>query len=259
MYNAAQPLPAPAQEAEMLLFAARRLLTELCGFLSATAQGVQRLHLTLAHHGHAATELTLSLVTASRDPEHLLNVLRERLDATELPCPAVAIALRSELLLPVAARNATFLPDAERHAEAATRLVERLRARLGEGGVIGLRTVDDYRPERGWDGCDPGTPSAIAAAGDHRPLWLLTAPQRLEESHAAPCYEGRLALLAGPERIETGWWDGRHVERDYFVAASPAQALLWIYKERHAGGKWYLHGFFACYAVLAATLLAYWR
>ncbi len=259
VYNVSQPLPAPAQEAEMLLFAARRLLTELCGFLSATAQGVQRLQLTLCHHGHAATGLTLSLVAATRDPEHLLNVLRERLNATALPCPVIAIALRSELLLPVAARSATFLPDAERHAELAAQLVEKLRARLGEAAVIGLRTVDDYRPEQGWDGCEPGTPSSIVIAGDHRPLWLLTAPQCLEEHGAAPCYEGRLALLAGPERIETGWWDGRQVERDYFVAASPTQALLWLYKERHAGGKWYLHGFFACYAVLAAALVAYYR
>jgi protein ImuB len=252
VYAASQPLPAPAQEAEMLLFAARRLLVELCGFLSATAQGVQRLRLTLCHDGCEPTQLTLSLVAANRDAEHLLNVLRERLNATELPRPAVAIALRTELLLPVAARSASLLPDPSRQAEAAARLVERLRARLGEEGVVGLRTLNDYRPEHGWHACEPGTSSATAMATDSRPLWLLTAPRPLEENNAAPCYEGRLALLAGPERIETGWWDDRQVERDYFVASNAAQSLLWIYKERHAGGKWYLHGFFAVLWLLVA-------
>jgi protein ImuB len=258
VYAASQPLPAPAQEAEMLLFAARRLLVELCGFLSATAQGVQRLQLTLSHERRGPTQLTLSLVAASRDAEHLLNVLRERLDATALPCPAVAIALRTELLLPVAARSASMLPDPSREAEAAARLVERLRARLGEDGVVGLRTVNDYRPERGWHVCEPGTSSATAIATDSRPLWLLTTPRSLEEKNAVPCYEGRLALLAGPERIETGWWDDRHVERDYFVASNPAHSLLWIYKERHAGGKWYLHGYFAALWLVVAgcSLLA---
>ena len=28
----------------------------------------------------------------------------------------------------------------------------------------------------------------------------------------------RLELLAGPERIESGWWDGADVQRDYYVA-----------------------------------------
>lgn len=258
VYAASQPLPAPAQEAEMLLFAARRLLVELCGFLSATAQGVQRLQLTLSHERRGPTQLTLSLVAASRDAEHLLNVLRERLNATALPCPAVAIALRTELLLPVAARSASMLPDPSRQAEAAARLVERLRARLGEDGVVGLRTVNDYRPERGWHVCEPGTSSATAIATDSRPLWLLTTPRSLEENNAVPCYEGRLALLAGPERIETGWWDDRHVERDYFVASNPAHSLLWIYKELHAGGKWYLHGYFAAlwFVVAGCSLLA---
>ena len=255
LFSASQPLPAPAQEAEMLLFAARRLLAELCGFLSATAQGVQRLQFTLSHHGCKPTVLTLSLTTASRDADHLLNVLRERLDATALPCPALAIALRSELLLPVAYRSASLLPDATRHAEVAAQLVERLRARLGDAAVIGLKTVDDYRPEQGWHACEPGTQPHDAAAGRSRPLWLLSTPRRLEENAEMPCYEGRLALLAGPERIETGWWDDHQVERDYFVARTPAHALLWIYRNRHAGQGWYLHGFFSCYWLFA---MGYW-
>jgi protein ImuB len=54
-----------------------------------------------------------------------------------------------------------------------------------------------------------------------------------------------LSLLTGPERIESGWWDGHDIARDYFVACNPAEAMLWIYRERRAKGQWYLHGFFA--------------
>ena len=46
--------------------------------------------------------------------------------------------------------------------------------------------------------------------------------------------DGPLILLAGPERIESGWWDGHPVVRDYFVAGNAAQAVLWIYRERLA-------------------------
>jgi len=47
----------------------------------------------------------------------------------------------------------------------------------------------------------------------------------------------------GPERIQSGWWDGAYERRDYFIAQTPARALLWIY--RVAARGWYLHGWFA--------------
>jgi protein ImuB len=253
VFRAAQPLPAPAQEAEMLLFAARRLLLELCGFLTATANGAQRLAFTFSHHRHKATRLTLSLVTATRDPDHLTNVLRERLERTALCEPATAIALESELLLPLASRSLTLFPEAGRQEEAAAQLIERLRARLGDEAVLGLKRFADHRPECAWHTCPPadhinggdGATSASAALRAGRPLWLLGEPQPLDEVAEMPCYDGRLSLLAGPERIESGWWDGGDVMRDYFVASNSSEALLWIYRERNADARWFLHGFFA--------------
>ena len=244
-FKATQPLPAPAQEAEMLLFAARRLLIELCGHLSATASGAQRLTFSFTHHGREPTRVTISLVSATRDADHLTSVLRERLERTALPCPATDIALESELLLPLASRNLSLLPDAGQEEEAAAHLIERLRARLGDEAVFGLERYADHRPECAWRTCEPGSKDTSTASVAGRPLWLLAEPRALREDAAAPCYDGRLTLLAGPERIESGWWDGHDVTRDYFVACNPAEALLWIYRERDPGARWFLHGFFA--------------
>lgn len=260
VFTAEQPLPAPALEAEMLLFAARRLLLDLCGFLAAMANGVQKLTLAFSHHGRAPTTLQLSLVAATRDADHLTNVLREKLERYHLPCPATAIALTSELLLPLASRNLTLLPDAGREEEAAAQLIERLRARLGEEAVLGLRRFPDHRPERAFRTCEPGdagarrrrtegnlqrVPSATSLPPIGRPLWLLGKPRPLGVITEVPCYDGRLTLLAGPERIESGWWDGNEVARDYFVASNASEALLWIYREHSAHARWFLHGFFA--------------
>jgi protein ImuB len=61
-------------------------------------------------------------------------------------------------------------------------------------------------------------------------------------------------LLAGPHRVEGGWWHRdaadaatHHIERDYWVALSPHAGVLWIYQQRLAGDAvaWYLHGVFA--------------
>jgi protein ImuB len=53
-----------------------------------------------------------------------------------------------------------------------------------------------------------------------------------------------LILKEGPERIESGWWDGNGVARDYYVAHQPRGVKLWIFQERQSK-RWYLHGMFA--------------
>jgi protein ImuB len=59
-----------------------------------------------------------------------------------------------------------------------------------------------------------------------------------------PRYEGLLEIEEGPERIESGWWDGGDVQRDYYVARTPAGTRLWIFRERRAPAGWFLHGVF---------------
>jgi len=71
-----------------------------------------------------------------------------------------------------------------------------------------------------------------------RPLWLLREPEVLIDAPQT------LQLLEGPERIETGWWDGREVARDYYVVRDDSGAELWVYRERLPPHAWYLHGVF---------------
>jgi protein ImuB len=134
-------------------------------------------------------------------------------------------------------------------------LVERLRARLGSEAVHGLDLVAEHRPEAAQKHGDvlvPAPPADLRpgqrpAEGEGfpapRPVWLLAVPQPLAGGDP-PCYEGALAIEAGPERIESGWWDGGDVRRDYYVARNPAGVRLWIFRERRAGGGWFLHGVF---------------
>jgi protein ImuB len=75
-------------------------------------------------------------------------------------------------------------------------------------------------------------------------------PQPLREGQSRPWLDGHpLQLLGGPERIETGWWEGAPVARDYFIAQARGGELLWLYRLRPApeAGQpgWFLHGRFA--------------
>jgi protein ImuB len=73
----------------------------------------------------------------------------------------------------------------------------------------------------------------------------------LPERNSRPWLDGAaLQLLAGPERIESGWWDGALAARDYFIARANDGALVWIYRTRllcdhDEGSGWFLHGRFA--------------
>lgn len=246
IFNASLPLPAPVEQSEALLFGARRLLNDLCTWLAALGKGALSLMWRLSHEARADTEFSMMLAAASRDPEHLLNVLRERLARVEIPAPVSAIALHASELQPLAARNLSFLPDTSQEKINTARVIERLQARLGEEAVLNLATFSDHRPERAWRACKPGEGAAPKVPPHFRlrPLWLLASPHPLRQAGSVPCHDGPLALLAGPERIESGWWDAHDVRRDYYIACNPLHSLLWVYQEREAPHAWYLHGIF---------------
>jgi protein ImuB len=46
------------------------------------------------------------------------------------------------------------------------------------------------------------------------------------------------------ERIESGWWDGAVVGRDYHVAVDRRGARLWVYRDLQSPERWYVHGLF---------------
>jgi protein ImuB len=143
-------------------------------------------------------------------------------------------------------------------AGAAAQFVECLRARLGADAVHGIRLVPEHRPEAAWKAGDilpfpvplaqhvreaktgKGGMSPVLVP---RPLWLLAEP-RLLDGLDWPHYEGRLEIEDGPERIESGWWDGRDVRRDYYVARTASGVRLWVFCERKAKGRWFMHGVF---------------
>lgn len=247
-------LPACVHDVEALAFAVHRLVQELAAWLLARGLGVTALTLALAHEralvrhlDSPCTHARFALATPSRTPAHLTHVMRERLARLALPAPVAGLALATEAVAPLAGRNLGLLPGSEADAPEVP-LLDRLRARLGEDAVRLVLPRADHRPERAMraplpEACASAWPSA--PAGDApRPLWLLARPQPLRGLTAAQPW----VLREGPERIESGWWDGHDVRRDYFVAESPAGEVAWIYRDHRHGtddGEWFLHGVFA--------------
>jgi protein ImuB len=242
-------LPSSIEAVEQLAFGLRRLVGELKAYLLPRSLGVTRLTLELLHDDEPATAVTLGL-NASRDAEHLLRVLRERLSRVELPQAVIALRLVAAETAVLEAQNLPLFAGERNAKKDRAELIERLRARLGERAVTGIEAVPDHRPERAMRDCEPGNKTARAAAtpacavNRDRPLWLLPRPQRLHSRASLPWFDGEVSLIAGPERIASGWWDDEDSTRDYFVARAADGETLWIYRHPDAD-RWYLHGIFS--------------
>jgi protein ImuB len=199
----------------------------------------------------------MRLASPATDVHRLTALLGEHLSALELPEPVRACELAAAALMPHRPESESLWQPGERGGSSGREgcdLIERLRARLGTAAVQGLRRLPAHRPEKAWAVAEPPSAakhrgaqaecSADTAPGRRRPLWLFPAPQRLSVRNGLPRRRGPLRLVSEPERIETGWWDGAEIARDYYTAIDIHGVHLWIFRERAAPHDWFLHGVF---------------
>jgi protein ImuB len=242
-FEAAVEFAYDVANAEALLFSAKRLLTQLAGFLAARCGGIQRFRITLLHEGVAATVLEVGLAMPARELERFVILVRERFATVALPALVRQMRIEADEIYELAGNTLGLFPDAAATNSEGSRLIERLQARLGSEAVLGLASCAEHRPELAWKNTSPGAGS-VRAEAPLRPLWLLAQPQPLPEISERPHYRDQaLTMIAGPEIIETGWWNG-DIKRDYFIAQSPQSSLYWIYRDRRPPYPWFLHGIF---------------
>jgi protein ImuB len=262
-------LMAQVENSEALLFAAKRMLVELTGWLSARHCAVKTFELVAEHDDRGPklsqpTIFEIHLSEPTREIARLSDLLREKLNVLQLRAPAHTLQLHCTdvHVLPSATGHLFMLPQTAQ--QNLGRLVEKLQTRLGANQVQKIKLNPDYRPESAFalhnfeisstknvvakepDTAYMATPQAHSLP---RPLWLLAKPQPLEERNQRPFWQGALQLLAGPERIEGGWWDNHFIQRDYFIAEDIRNNLYWIYRERgnhkqNIEPGWFMQGLF---------------
>jgi protein ImuB len=219
-------------------------LIERCArFLRRRQAGIQALRLKLRHREGPATCVQLGLASITSERRRLTDVICQKLTRLELRAPVRGMELISGSLRGLSASSldvfAGFTGAGSR--DSAPQLVERLRARLGEDAVYGVCLIPEHRPEAAWRRVHELRLTAAAGIDGEsidqklpRPVWLLNEPSPLAKPE----------LLQGPERIESGWWDGKGVARDYYVARHSDGVRLWVFQERQSK-RWYVHGVFA--------------
>ena len=253
------------EHAPAILFGARRLLLQMCGWLAARRSGVTAFTLRWCHDVMRSKtagdggELTIRTAEATRNIEHLSRLLAENLAKVQLLASVGDLELIAVDVRALEEKSYALLPDPKQTGESLALVLERIAARLGPERVLRPVLREDHRLEWQvhWQPASQPAPRKSAEPLDlPQPTFVLPSPLRLAVRANRPLYQGMLHLLSGPHRVEGGWWDRvtdesgtstRVVVRDYWVALSEHAGVLWVFQTRLAQEDtcWFLHGVFA--------------
>ncbi len=260
-------LPGRVDTAPALMFGARRLLVQMCGWLAARHCGVTAFTLRWCHDAMRSRdagdggEIVVRTAQPTQNVEHLSRLLSENLAKVQLLAPAGDLVLSATEVVSIIEESRSLIPDDRATAQSLGLTLERIEARLGKGRVLRPVLTEDSRVEwmNRWQPLNAARPTTkVRQVPGPQPTWILRKPLKLDVKDEYPLYQGPLQMLLGPERVEGGWWhritdaDGQirslNVTRDYWVALSKHAGALWIFQQRlpkDVAASWYLHGLFA--------------
>lgn len=244
---------------DSLAFPIKRLLGELSAFLHYRQLAADHLAWKLSHRSHPPVSFSISLANPENDDNVFLSLTQLRLEKIDNIQEVDSISLAVKRFFPLESRDGNLFPfvtgQPDRHDSKAraNHLLNMIHARLGTGACFGLSLANDHRPEKAWKHIRIGQKEQWQPVNDEdenpRPLFLLEVPKALNMIDGHPSLGGKLELLAGPERIDFGWWDERTIStvtaRDYYVARRKTGSLLWVFKHLVDDPRWYLHGIFS--------------
>jgi len=213
-----------------------KLLALLESFLIMRDQYAHELQLELyLRDGYTSTVLVTS-AAGEYQSKAWLSLFVLKLESMKVASPVIRISLSA---VRVAAKQGEVsdLFDGKQGALSPLELLSVLQAKLGNESVKGIQVTEDPRPHLSSALCTPLEKAPSTVQPDQsllRPSILLPRPKPLRE---------KVAIIKGPERLSTGWWDGQAMIRDYFIVRAENGRWLWVY--RTPKQQWFLHGMFS--------------
>lgn len=255
-------LEPPDDHSERLLFAMIPLLEKLLARLAARGEALAAVQVVMELDHHAAPVTTTIEPAAALGDDagarrQLVDLLRLRLGATELPAPVLRATLTA-VGTRATGEQLALLRGRGRDLHAASLAIARVRAAFGDGAVTRARLRPAHLPEAGfaWEpvtaatcpkvqdmpanhGAAPGAPLCRRLLAKPRPLAPWTGSDDGRWLAGTGLVRGAVIRMTGPYRVSGGWW-ARTVERDYYFAETSAGDIAWVY---HDGPRrrWFLH------------------
>ena len=240
-------LDAPESDAQRLLFAVKHVLHPLLARLAPRGQALAALDLRFRLGKGEWSAHLIRPASPTLDAVRLADLVRLRLDAVRVDAGVTEIFAEAAGV-PAAPDQLALLPEhSSRDVEAGTRALDRLRARYGDGAVVGAVLRDGHLPEArfGWEPVAHLRLPRPRSVG-MRPLVrrIFERPVPLKRYVAIP---GEPSAAGGPFIVSGGWWacpacpapDGAH--RTYYFLEGTHGELRWVFYDA-VRRRWYLHG-----------------
>ena len=256
-FGTAHDLPYEVENLDRLLPVVDEMLLQLCKFLRQRDLSTSHLVLSLIHEKRSRTEIDMGLRQPSRCRDHLLLLMETHFTNLIIPAPVVGLKLTVKQFDAFSSEsNALLVEDRTSISDGGgmsnknlSQFMEQLHARLGGDSLKSINTIAEHCPEYAtqqlnYTDSKANSPAA-AVANNPRPFWLLDEPIQLALRSGKLYHRRTITLISGPERIESYWWSGRDIRRDYYIAREEDGSRLWIFRERSGQRHWYLHGYFS--------------
>ncbi|MFT4863248.1 MAG: protein ImuB [Pseudohongiellaceae bacterium] len=257
-FSAAYDLPYELENLERLLPIIDEMLAQLTDFLTRRDLSTSHLAISLLHEKRSATAINISLRKPNRAAAHFLLLIDTHFNNLSLPAPVISVKLEVKQFDAFAARSGSLALESKVDRQTSdtdlSQFMEQLRARLGNNYVKNIKHIAEHCPEYASKQFDvvefkKNYPHSLLKANDltyaPRPIWLLEPPKLLTLKNNRLYHRKPIVIVNGPERIETYWWSGQDVRRDYYVAKELGGSRLWIYHECSGEKRWFLHGYFS--------------
>jgi len=250
----------PIADGRLLAEVIEHLLDWLLAKMVLDYEGVQRLVCTLRPVHHEPISFLVELLRPTALKRNLMELVRLKLERLKLPAEVEALTVRVAVVAPLEFHQDEMFGGGEMDGgeNAARELVERLSNRLGEKSVLRPCRQPEAQPEfaysyEPWMNAPSFPSSAAPRLTDlfrptllkNRPVPILVStvldgsPRQMHWREQHPLVKQSW----GPERIETGWWRGDDIRRDYYVVEIENGERFWVFRNL-VDQSWFLHGVF---------------
>lgn len=236
----------PVESRDLLERIVFELMEQVASDLAARRQGAVQLSCRL--ECRPPLTLYVGLYRPSANLSHLWDLMRLQLEQT-LPGPVGRVTLSVQLTAALQNRQQELF-GGHQESRQLELLIDRLRSRLGPQAVLRPHVTSDPLPERAVQYSQFVKKSHPAP--EQRPLFLF-APIALNVTSIVPdgepisfrfaSQDHHVSHAWGPERIESGWWRGPSMRRDYYQVETATGLRYWLFR-RLQDGQWFMHGEF---------------
>ena len=254
-FSVSYDLPYEVENLNYLMPIIDEILIKLRDFLIQRDLSTSHLLLSMAHEKRSRTEIDIGLRQPTRHRDHLLLLIETHFAQLAVPAPVVGLKLEVKQFDAFLSESDALLPEeqvecrSKINSKNLDQFMEQLHARLGDDALKSINTVAEHCPEYATQQLNyedkKAQMSATGVTNNPRPFWLLDEPIQLTLKGSKLYHRQAITLISGPERIETYWWSGLDILRDYYIARERNGSRLWVFRERSGERNWFLHGYFS--------------